>query len=43
MTVRLGDGTELRGSFVGLTDDGHLRLDVDGNEKIVATGDVVES
>jgi BirA family biotin operon repressor/biotin-[acetyl-CoA-carboxylase] ligase len=42
MVVRLGDGTEIRGRFVGLTDAGHLRLDCDGDEQSVAAGDVVE-
>lgn len=42
MIVRIGDGSELRGLFVGLTDDGHLRLDCDGVERIITTGDVIE-
>ncbi|MEX1312460.1 MAG: biotin--[acetyl-CoA-carboxylase] ligase [Candidatus Sulfomarinibacteraceae bacterium] len=42
MTVRLGDGTEIGGRFIGLTDNGHLRLDVAGDERTVAAGDVVE-
>ena len=42
MTVRSGDGSEIRGRFAGLTDEGHLRLDVDGDERIISTGDVIE-
>ncbi len=42
MTVRLADGAEIRGRFAGVTDEGHLRLDVDGTERVVWTGDVVE-
>lgn len=42
MTVRLGDGTEIGGRFIGLTDNGHLRLDCAGDERTVAAGDVVE-
>lgn len=42
MTVRRGDGSEIRGLFAGLTDEGHLRLDCDGEELTIATGDVVE-
>lgn len=42
MRVRLGDGEEIGGRFVGLTTDGHLRLDSDGRERVIAAGDVVE-
>lgn len=42
MTIRLGDESEITGWFLGLTEDGHLRLEVDGDEMVVATGDVVE-
>jgi BirA family biotin operon repressor/biotin-[acetyl-CoA-carboxylase] ligase len=42
MTVRLGDGTEIRGRFSGLTVNGHLRLDCGGDEQTIAAGDVVE-
>lgn len=42
MTVRLGDAAELRGRFSGLTEEGHLRLDCDGAERVVSAGDVVE-
>lgn len=42
MVVRTGDGSELRGLFAGLTEDGHLRLGCDGAERIITTGDVLE-
>jgi BirA family biotin operon repressor/biotin-[acetyl-CoA-carboxylase] ligase len=42
MAVRLADGSEIRGRFAGITDDGHLRLNVDGDERVVPSGDVVE-
>jgi len=42
MVVKIGDGSELKGRFVGLNDEGHLRLDCDGAERIISTGDVVE-
>ena len=42
MVVRCGDGSQTRGRFTGLTDEGHLRLDVAGREHIISTGDVIE-
>ncbi len=42
MVVRIGDGSEIRGVLVGLTEEGHLRLECAGEEKIIAAGDVVE-
>lgn len=42
MTVRFADGTTVRGAFVGVTDEGHLRLHVDGAEQVISAGDVVE-
>lgn len=42
MTIRLGDGAEVRGRFSGLTKDGHLRLEVDGADQVISSGDVVE-
>jgi len=42
MVVRIGDGSRIRGVFSGLAQDGHLRLECDGQERIIATGDVVE-
>lgn len=41
MVVRLGDGSRIHGRFSGLNDDGHLRLDVDGEEQIISAGDVI--
>jgi len=42
IVIRRGDGSQTRGRYAGLTDEGHLRLDVDGDEHIISTGDVVE-
>lgn len=42
MTVRAADGSLVRGRFTGLTDEGHLRLTVDGVEQIISAGDVIE-
>jgi len=42
MVVRGGDGSQIRGLFAGLTDEGHLRLDVDGDVRVISSGDVVE-
>ena len=42
MVVRGGDGSRIRGLFAGLTDEGHLRLDIDGDERVISTGDVIE-
>ena len=42
MTVRLADGSEVGGRFAGVTGDGHLRLEVDGSERVVPAGDLVE-
>lgn len=42
MTIRLGDGSTTRGRFAGLTDAGHLRLEVDGAETVITAGDVIE-
>ena len=33
---------QTRGLFAGLTDEGHLRLNVAGEEQIISTGDVIE-
>jgi len=41
MMVRRGDGSEIRGRFTGLTDDGHLCLDVGGDNLVISTGDVI--
>ena len=40
--VTTAAGPPVRGRFAGVTDAGHLRLEVDGAERVVATGDVVE-
>lgn len=40
--VRTAAGPPVRGRFAGVTDAGHLRLEVDGAERVIATGDVVE-
>jgi BirA family biotin operon repressor/biotin-[acetyl-CoA-carboxylase] ligase len=42
LTVRLGDGVEIGGRFAGLTDAGHLRLEVDGAERVVSSGEVIQ-
>jgi len=42
MTIRIGDGSEIRGRFIGLTTAGHLRLDCEGDERTIAAGDVIE-
>ena len=42
MTVRGADGSETRGRFAGLTDEGHLRLAIDGVERVFSSGDVIE-
>jgi len=42
MTMRGADGSETRGRFAGLTDEGHLRLVVDGVERVFPSGDVIE-
>jgi biotin-(acetyl-CoA carboxylase) ligase len=40
--VRTAARPPVRGRFAGVTDAGHLRLEVDGAERVIATGDVVE-
>lgn len=42
MTVRGADGSKTRGCFAGLTDEGHLRLVIDGVERVFSSGDVIE-
>ena len=42
LTVRLADGEELAGRYAGVTDQGHLRLEADGAERVISTGDVIE-
>ncbi len=43
MTVRLGNGDTMTGAFVGLTDEGFLRLLTDTGERVITSGDVIES
>lgn len=42
MIVRTADGSQIRGVFAGLTGEGHLRLTIDGVERIISAGDVIE-
>ena len=42
MVVRGADGSATRGRFAGLTDEGHLRLVIDGVERVFSSGDVIE-
>jgi len=42
MVVRGADGSVTRGRFAGLTDEGHLRLVIDGVERVFSSGDVIE-
>jgi BirA family biotin operon repressor/biotin-[acetyl-CoA-carboxylase] ligase len=41
MTVRLGGDTTTSGVFSGLTDEGFLRLEQNGAERVITSGDVV--
>jgi len=42
VTVRTATGQEHRGRFLGVTDDGFLRLEADDGEFVASGGDVVE-
>ena len=42
MVVRGADDSETRGRFAGLTDEGHLRLVINGVERVFSSGDVIE-
>jgi BirA family biotin operon repressor/biotin-[acetyl-CoA-carboxylase] ligase len=42
LSVRVASGDEHRGTFVGLTDEGFLRLDTGNGEIVISGGDVVE-
>jgi BirA family biotin operon repressor/biotin-[acetyl-CoA-carboxylase] ligase len=42
LSVRLSTGTIETGSYVGLTEEGFLRLDQDGVERVISGGDVIE-
>jgi BirA family biotin operon repressor/biotin-[acetyl-CoA-carboxylase] ligase len=43
MTVRLGSGEVVTGTYLGLTDDGFLRLDGPEGETVITSGDVFDS
>ncbi|MCP4898364.1 MAG: biotin--[acetyl-CoA-carboxylase] ligase [bacterium] len=42
MAVRLGSGDVFRGRLIEITAEGHLRLEGDGGERVVTSGDVLE-
>jgi BirA family biotin operon repressor/biotin-[acetyl-CoA-carboxylase] ligase len=42
MIVRGADGSQACGRFAGLTGEGHLRLVIDGVERVFSSGDVIE-
>jgi BirA family biotin operon repressor/biotin-[acetyl-CoA-carboxylase] ligase len=42
MTVRFADGSETRGRFAGVTDEGHLRLEIDDGVRVISSADVIE-
>jgi BirA family biotin operon repressor/biotin-[acetyl-CoA-carboxylase] ligase len=42
LRVRLATGETVCGSFDGVTEDGFLRLGMDGEERIISSGDVIE-
>ena len=42
VTVRTSSGADHSGRFVGVTDGGFLRLETEGGEVVVSSGDVVE-
>ncbi len=42
LKVRLASGEEMSGLFAGLTDEGFLRLDLDGEVRVITGGDVIE-
>jgi BirA family biotin operon repressor/biotin-[acetyl-CoA-carboxylase] ligase len=43
LSVRLGGGQTLTGTYQGLTDQGFLRLGTNGAERIVTSGDIFET
>lgn len=43
LSVRLGSGTTETGTFEGLTDEGFLKLRQNGAERIITSGDVLET
>ncbi len=42
LTVRLGSGEAVRGTFLGLSDEGYLRLATTGGERVLSAGEIVE-
>ena len=43
LSVRLNDGKSISGTYRGLTTEGFLRLEVNGSERVITSGDVVEA
>jgi BirA family biotin operon repressor/biotin-[acetyl-CoA-carboxylase] ligase len=43
LSVRLGDGTTVTGTYLGLTAEGFLRLRTDAAERRITTGDIFEA
>ncbi len=41
LTVQLDPGRTTTGTFLGTSPDGHLRLDVDGTELLIPSGDII--
>lgn len=42
LVVRTADGAALGGAFLGITEEGFLRLRTDGGEQIVSAGEIIE-
>jgi BirA family biotin operon repressor/biotin-[acetyl-CoA-carboxylase] ligase len=42
ITVHVGTGTVITGTFNGLTAEGHLSLDCDGEPQVISSGDIIE-
>ena len=42
MKVRLGNGNEVAGDFVGVTEEGFLRVRCAYTERIISSGDIIE-
>jgi len=42
LTVRLGAGDQVQGTFAGLTSEGYLRLQLDDGERVISSGEIVE-
>jgi len=43
VTVRLGSGKEVSGTLVAVSEEGFLRLGVNGDEQVITGGDLIES